>query len=142
MGDDLKDCNPVFYTGDQNASQKDAALNRFVNGDSRVFVCSLRSGEGLDGLQHASHTCVFGRTRLVTGCSLSGDWANKPRRAEAPCQAYYLVSDYGADPIMSSVLGVKKNQSDGLIGSVQLGPVRTVDRVKCSASGGKHTWTS
>jgi SNF2 family DNA or RNA helicase len=34
---------------------------------------------------------------------------------QSPCMTYYLVCDYGLDPAMLSVLGVKRAQSSGLL---------------------------
>ncbi len=58
--DQLKEFNPVMYTGSESAIAKDKSKDTFVNGDSQVLIISLRSGAGLDGLQYATKTVVFG----------------------------------------------------------------------------------
>ena len=55
----LKGLNPVMYTGSESPQQKEAAFKEFVEGRAKVFLMSLRSGAGLDGLQGHSHTVVF-----------------------------------------------------------------------------------
>ena len=43
---DLAEFNPVMYTGSESPTAKDAAKERFVNGDARVLVMSLhRDGQ-------------------------------------------------------------------------------------------------
>ncbi|HEX4461929.1 MAG TPA: DEAD/DEAH box helicase, partial [Polyangia bacterium] len=56
----LAEFSPVVYTGKQSMQEKEAAKQRFIDGESSVFVMSLRSGAGLDGLQHVCKTVVFG----------------------------------------------------------------------------------
>lgn len=91
----LREARPVFYTGSESPTQKDAARDAFVAGDSRVLIMSLRSGAGLDGLQDAAHVAVFGGQ-------------------DEPVVAYFLVSDHGADPVMADVLNLKRQQSEPL----------------------------
>lgn len=120
----LQDFFPVRYTGSETREQKDAALNRFVTDeDTQVFIMSLRAGEGLDGLQFASCTAVV--------AELDWTWAvlqqNVGRIARSgqtrPCKAYFPVTDFGSDPIVSQVLGIKKDQLNGFLGDkVATGP--------------------
>jgi hypothetical protein len=92
-----------------------------------VFCISLRAGEGLDGLQHVSSTAVV--------AELDWTWAvvkqNVGRIARdgqtRPCKAYFPVTDFGSDPIVSQVLGLKRDQLNGFIGEKQNGPVKAVD---------------
>lgn len=56
----LKEYNPRLYTGSETPAQKDAAVQAFVSGESRLLIMSLRSGAGVDGLQHCCSTMVFG----------------------------------------------------------------------------------
>lgn len=58
--DRLKDYRPAMYTGSESPKQKDEAIQRFMDRDARVLLISLRSGAGLDGLQHHTRTVVFG----------------------------------------------------------------------------------
>jgi superfamily II DNA or RNA helicase len=51
----------VMYTGSESPAAKQRAKDAFLDDDDcRVFVMSLRSGAGLDGLQQACSVAVFG----------------------------------------------------------------------------------
>lgn len=104
----------VMYTGSESPSQKIAAVDQFVKGRAQVFIMSLRSGAGLDGLQQVSDTVVFGEL----------DWSPKVMdqltgRLHRDGQvsnvtAFYLVSDEGSDPIVAGILGIKDAQSTAI----------------------------
>ncbi len=112
---ELEDLKPVMYTGSETAAQKDAAKNSFVEGDAKVMIMSLRSGAGLDGLQKACHVAVIGEF----------DWSPKVHDQfigrldrdgnEHQVTAFYTASDYGSDPPMLQVLGLKQAQSHGIM---------------------------
>lgn len=112
---DLKDFNPVMYTGSETPAQKDAAKRAFINGDTDLFIISNRSGAGLDGLQTRCSTAVIGEL----------DWSPKvhtqiigrlDREGQtSPVMAIYLVSDYGSDPVIVDLLGLKNSQSDSIV---------------------------
>jgi hypothetical protein len=112
---ELEDLKPVMFTGSETTKQKDDAVKAFVEGDSKVFIISLRSGAGLDGLQHACSTVVFGEL----------DWsphvcdqvlARVDRDGQTKhVQAYYLTIADGSDPFMIGLNGDKRSQHDGLI---------------------------
>lgn len=108
----LADFRPVMYTGSESPSQKNAAFERFTKDPhSRVFICSLRSGAGLDGLQDVSSVCVFGELDW----SPNVHWQAIGRLArdgqENTVIAYYLTTDVGSDPVISDVLDIKRMQS-------------------------------
>ncbi len=48
----LDEFKPVLFTGTESAAGKANSLKRFISGESRVLIMSLRSGSGVDGLQH------------------------------------------------------------------------------------------
>jgi len=112
---ELAEFNPVLYTGTESTRQKDAAKAAFIEGRTDLFMISLRSGSGLDGLQYRSHTVVVGEL----------DWSPQVHhqligRVRRPGQAHqvdaiYLVANAGADPYMVSTLGLKSSQSRGII---------------------------
>lgn len=58
--EELKDLSPVFFTGSESAAQKQWAVDQFRAGKTDLFIMSLRSGAGLNGLQERSSICVFG----------------------------------------------------------------------------------
>jgi len=112
---ELAQYNPVMYTGTESPAQKDKAVKAFIEGDSKVFIISLRSGIGLDGLQRVCSTVVFGELDWsphvmdqVVG-RLSRDGQTKH------VQAFYLTISDGSDPFMMKILNVKRSQHDGLV---------------------------
>lgn len=112
---ELAPCNPVMFTGSETIKEKDKAMKEFIEGNANVFIISLRSGAGVDGLQRVSNTVVFGEL----------DWsphvmdqilARVDRDGQTKhVQGYYLTIADGADPFMIQVLGVKRSQHDGVI---------------------------
>lgn len=112
---ELADYNPVMFTGSESTSQKDHAKASFMAGETNLFIISLRSGPGLDGLQHRCKTVVVGEL----------DWSPKVHdqligRVDRDGQkeqvtAIFLVSDEGSDPVIINLLGLKSSQSHGII---------------------------
>lgn len=106
---------PVLYTGTESPKQKDAAKKAFIDGEAQVMILSLRSGAGLDGLQHVCSTVVFGEL----------DWSPQVHqqcvgRIQRPGQkrqvdVIYLHTDGGSDPTVVKVLGLKADQSAGIV---------------------------
>lgn len=112
----LKKWNPVLYTGSETAQQKTAAKEKFIRGESNPFIISLRSGAGLDGLQNISRTVVFGE--LDWSPQVHDQCSGRVYRdgQEEPVTAYYLIADVGSDPIVAEMCGVKRAQSEGMLG--------------------------
>lgn len=110
----LADFNPVLYTGTESPAQKEKSKQAFINGDSQLLIMSLRSGAGLDGLQHVCSIAVFGELDWSPGvheqCIGRLDRDEQLRRV----LAYFLVSELGSDPIILDVLGVKREQIEGV----------------------------
>lgn len=106
----LRDLQPVFFTGSESPAAKEAARERFVEGVSRVLVISLRSGAGLDGLQHVSRTVVFGELDWSPGIHVQCVGRVARDGQEEPVTTYYLVAEHGSDPVIADVLGVKRGQ--------------------------------
>lgn len=131
---ELKDLKPVMYTGSESAKEKDQAVKDFVEGDSKIFIISLRSGSGLDGLQKACNTVVFGELdwsphvmdQVVARVDRDGQTQH--------VQAFYLTIADGADPFMVQVLSGKRSQHDGLIegkrSEVEIIKTYNSDRIK------------
>jgi SNF2 family DNA or RNA helicase len=103
------------YTGEQSTSQKEASVKSFLDGEAKVLIMSLRAGAGLDGLQHMCRTIVFGELDWSPGVMEQCIGRVARDGQPDPVMAYILISDSGSDPIMSDVLGVKKNQIHGVI---------------------------
>lgn len=87
----------------------------FVSGESDLFIMSLRSGAGLDGLQERCHTIVFGE--LDWSPQVHAQCCGRLRRPGQAKQvdAIYLHADDGSDPTVISVLGLKASQSQGIV---------------------------
>jgi SNF2 family DNA or RNA helicase len=117
--EELKEFKPVMYTGTESPAQKEKAKMAFINGETNLFIISLRSGVGLDGLQ--------GRCNIVVVGEL--DWSPKVHDQligrldrdgqEQQVTAIFLVSEYGSDPLIIDMLGIKASQSHNIINPLQ-----------------------
>jgi hypothetical protein len=112
--DRLKEFKPVLYTGSESPAQKEAAKRAFISGESRVLIISLRAGAGLDGLQHACRTIVFGELDWSPGVHEQCEGRVLRDGQAEPVFAYYLVADDGSDPTVAQVLGMKRQQIAGI----------------------------
>ncbi len=119
----LAQYKPVMYTGSESQAQKEAAKQAFIKGETNLFIISLRSGIGLDGLQQRSNIIVLAEL----------DWSPKVHdqligRLDRDGQqhqvtAIYLVSEYGSDPLIIDLLGLKSSQSHNI-----MNPLTTVEQ--------------
>ncbi len=111
----LNDLNPVMYTGSESPTQKEAAVQKFLAGESKVMLISLRSGAGLDGLQKACRTIVVGELDWSPGVhrQLIGR-LHRDDGHEDGVNVYFLVANHGSDPIVVDVLGLKQEQQQGI----------------------------
>jgi hypothetical protein len=126
----LSDLGVVMYTGSESPAQKNQAVQTFVRGGAQVFIISLRSGAGLDGLQHRASTVIFGELdwspAMHDQCigRLNREGQRRWPRGEL-VDAIFLVADDGSDPPMVEMLGLKASQARGVTDGV-LGPQRVV----------------
>lgn len=111
----LKDFHPVMYTGSESPRQKAIAEDAFKNRQSPLMIMSLRAGAGVDGLQEVCRTVVIGELDWAPAVIKQNIGRVDRDGQTEPVDAYILVSDEGADPIMREVLGIKRDQSDGVI---------------------------
>ena len=103
----LADLAPAFYTGAETPKQKQEALRRFIKGETPIFIMSLRSGAGIDGLQTMCRTAVIAEP----------DWSPAVHdqffmRLDRDGQAketmgYFLLAESGSDPTVADVCGAK-----------------------------------
>jgi SNF2 family DNA or RNA helicase len=111
----LADLHPKLFTGSESGPQKQEAFKAFTEGDCQVLIMSLRAGAGLDGLQFHCRIGIFGELdwspQVHDQC---GGRIDRPGQ-ENPVVLYYLHATDGSDPVMIDVLGVKKDQSDGIL---------------------------
>lgn len=110
----LADLFPVLFTGEQSQARKADARQAFIEGRAKVLIMSLRAGAGLDGLQGACSTVVFGELDWSPGVHEQATGRVYRDGQINRVTAFYLVADEGSDPIVLDVLGVKKAQVEGL----------------------------
>jgi hypothetical protein len=106
---------PVMYTGTESPTQKNEAKEAFVSGKTNLFIISLRSGVGLDGLQERGSLVVIGE--LDWSPAVHEQLIGRLRRDGQKNQvtAIYCVSDSGSDPPMIDLLGLKASQAQGIV---------------------------
>jgi SNF2 family DNA or RNA helicase len=112
--DRLKDLNPMLFTGSESPNQKAEAVARFSSGESKVLCMSLRAGAGVDGLQNVCRTVVKGELDWSPGVHEQCEGRIYRDGQPDPVMVYYLVSEFGSDPTMIDVLGVKRQQIYGI----------------------------
>lgn len=111
----LSDLNPVMFTGSETQAQKNAAKKAFISGESPILIMSLRSGAGLDGLQHSCAHVVFGEFDWSPQVHTQFTGRVRRRGQSRPVTAHYLHVDGGSDPVVMSTLGLKASQSHGIL---------------------------
>lgn len=124
---------PVMYTGSESEAQKNEAKRKFVEGESNIFIMSLRSGAGLDGLQYRCSTVLFGEL----------DWSPKVHEQiigrldregqQEQITAIYLNTNEGSDPPMVELLGLKQSQATGIIDPGKQLEARHSDKTRIQA---------
>jgi hypothetical protein len=108
--------HPLLYTGSESVAQKDEAQRRFLEDRSvRVLILSLRSGAGLDGLQTAARTVIYGELDWSPGVHEQCSGRLHRDGQKDPVCAYYLWSEWPSiDPSIMDTLGLKHAQILGL----------------------------
>lgn len=110
----LADLNPAMYTGSESETQKEESKRRFLSGETKVLIMSLRSGAGIDGLQDNGRVVVFGELDWSYGVHEQCTARRWRDGQKDPVLAYYLLTESGSDPIVADVLGVKRGQIEGV----------------------------
>lgn len=132
--------HPVMFSGSESPRQKDMARARFIGGDdwekykpvaeraarernltyqgiaraleeSRVFLMSMRSGSGLDGMQHVCNTGVFAELDWSPGIHDQCEGRYHRDGQQEPSVSYFLTSSVGSDPAVADVLNLKESGS-------------------------------
>lgn len=107
--------SPAMYTGTESARQKEESARRFVSGETKVLLMSLRSGAGLDGLQGVSRVVIFAELDWSPGVHEQAIGRVYRDGQGAQVIAYFLVAQDGSDPVISDVLGLKASQIQGVL---------------------------
>jgi len=110
----LKDLEPVFFTGEETPKQKQASLDAFLSGKTKVLIMSLRAGAGIDGLQKVCRTVVNGELDWSPAVHEQGGGRAYRDGQLSPVVIYYLLSEEGSDPVIADILGIKRGQLDGI----------------------------
>lgn len=112
---ELKDLDVVMYTGTESPAQKEKNKNDFINGKAKVMIISHISGAGLDGLQYSCSTVVLGE--LSWSKEIHNQIIGRVNREGQldPVSVFILLSDFGSDPIIMDILGLKHNQQKGIL---------------------------
>jgi len=110
----LRELAPAMYTGTESATKKQEALDRFLKGETKVLLMSLRSGIGVDGLQHICRTAVFAELDWTPGVMDQCIGRVFRDGQKEPVTAVFLVAERGADPVMAETLGLKTAQLEGI----------------------------
>lgn len=131
LGDALKDLEPVFYTGTESESQKNLSKQLFLEGKTKILIMSLRAGAGVDGLQKVCRTCVIAEPDWSPACHLQNIGRIARDGQTDPVTAYFLFSEEGSDPVIADILGIKKQQLEGIINPDQ-------DIIEKVSSTGEH----
>lgn len=107
---------PFFmFTGSESPKQKDDAVKGFLSSERpAVFLMSIRSGDGIDGLQMKASTIVHAELDWSPQVHAQADGRLQRDGQAKPVSSIYLVADGGSDPIISGVLGVKYEQGLGI----------------------------
>lgn len=130
---ELWDYDPVFYTGSETPAQKSKSKELFVTGKTNLFIISNRSGIGLDGLQKRCKTVIIGEL----------DWSPQVHKQiigrvdrdgnEGPVTAYFPVCEFGSDPFILNLLGLKSSQAHGIIDPLLATPDQYSDESRIKA---------
>lgn len=112
---ELASYNPAMYTGSESEKQKNESVRRFIEGETNLFIMSLRSGAGLDGLQKRCSTVIFGELDWSPKVheQIIGRLDREGQQEQITC--VYLNTDDGSDPPMVELLGLKQSQATGII---------------------------
>ncbi len=131
--EELEEFKPVMYTGTEGPAAKRRAKEAFIKGETDLFIISLRSGIGLDGLQHRCKTAVIGEL----------DWSPAVMKQvigridrdgqQDQVTALYLVCDFGSDPFIINLLGLKTSQADGIVDPLKLTTTQHSDESRIKA---------
>jgi len=131
----LEPYNPTLYTGSESAAGKARSVEAFTRGDSRVMMMSLRSGAGLDGLQYYCNDAVVGE--LDWSPQVHYQFFGRLRRPgqQKQVNGHYLHTNWGSDPVILEMLGIKADQSRGINDPGAAAKPRTTDesRIKMLA---------
>lgn len=104
-----------MYTGSESDVQKNHAKEQFIAGGTDVLLLSLRSGAGIDGLQHRCSVVVFAELDWSPGIHQQVIWRIDREGQNKPVTAFFLVSEDGSDPPVMDRLGIKSSEAQQIV---------------------------
>ncbi len=110
----LRAYKPMLYTGTESVAQKNAARDAFIAGETKLLIMSLRSAEGIDGLQKVCRTVVYGELDWSPAAMEQNNARVDRPGQEKAVNIFYLLADHGSDPPMADVLNLKRSQLEGI----------------------------
>ena len=112
---ELADFSPAMYTGSETSTMKNKEKDRFLSGDTNLLIMSLRSGAGLDGLQHRCSVVVIGEIDWSPAIHQQIIWRVDREGQNNPVMVFFLVSSEGSDPPIMDVLGIKASEAHQIV---------------------------
>lgn len=113
--EELAEFKPVLFTGSETPTQKDKNKKAFINGDTNLFILSLRAGQGIDGLQKRCRTIVIGELDWAPPIYDQIVWrVDRPGQQADEIDVLFCISDGGSDPVVMAVNAVKRDQARGV----------------------------
>ncbi len=112
---ELNNLGCVMYTGSETIKEKEKSLKKFIDGEANVFIISLRSGAGINGLQEVSSYAIFGELDWSSGVidqCIGRLWRDGQ---ENKVTAMFITIDDGADPVMKKVIGKKSMEAKKIL---------------------------
>ena len=105
---------PVMYTGSEGRAEKARAKESFIDGPARILMMSNRAGAGVDGLQKVCNIAVIGELDWSPGVleQMIGRLAREGQ--DKRVLAYFAIANTVADNKMIDVLGIKRQQIEGV----------------------------
>lgn len=111
----LAEFKPRLFTGTESPAQKEATKKAFIDGDCRVVLMSLRAGAGTDGMQEVCKVGVIAELDYTASVHEQCEGRYVRDGQEEGAMTYFLVTEDGSDPIISDIVGLKKQQSVGVL---------------------------
>lgn len=112
--EELSDLNPLMFTGSETPAQKEKNKQAFMNGESDILIMSLRSGSGTDGLQYRCSTAIHGELDPAPNIHVQATGRLDRDGQEDEVFSFFAVTDYGSDPVLLDILGLKETQGRGI----------------------------
>lgn len=128
--EELIDLEPIMYTGSETPKQKEESKRLFMAGERKVLMMSNRSGAGVDGLQDICDIVVI--VELDYSPKVHEQFIGRVDRGNKTRQttAFYLLCNYGSDPAILELLGIKSSQSHSIMNPGALPIVQHSDESK------------